>query len=173
MSRKFSWLPWTAVSGADYKHEIGTDSPVQVRTGRNQDSEQGLVAVQSLSHVWLFVTHGLPHSMPPCPLPSPRVCSNPCSLRWWCHPTISSSTVPFSSCLLSFPASGSFLMSQFFTSGGQSIGASVSVLLMNIQDWFPLELTGLISLQTETVWPGKPSIHGPSGPHRKVGWLLF
>ena len=73
----------------------------------------------------------------PCPSPSPRVCSNSCPLRQWCHPTISSSVIPFSSCLQSFPASGSFPMSQFFASGGQSIGASASVLLVNIQDWFP------------------------------------
>ena len=82
---------------------------------------------------------------------SPRDCSNSCSLSWWCHPTISSSVVPFSSCLQSFPASGSFLVTQFFASGGQSIGASVSasVLPVNIQDWFSLELTGLISLQSK------------------------
>ena len=76
---------------------------------------------------------------------------NSCSLSWWCHPTISSSVVPFSSCLQSFPVSGSFPMSQFFTSGGQSFGAlaSVSVLLMNNQDWFPLGWTGWISLQSK------------------------
>ena len=80
---------------------------------------------------------------------SPRVCSNSGPLSWWCHPTISSSVAPFSSCPLSFPASGSFPMSQLFTSGGQSTGASssASVLPMNIQGWFPLGLTGLISLQ--------------------------
>ena len=118
-------------------------------------------------------SYGLQHSRPPCPSSTPGACANPCPLSWWCHPTISSSVVPVSSCLWSFPASGSFLMSQFFVSGGQSIGASASVFPMNIQDWFPLELTGLISLQIGTVWPTKPSIHGPSGPHRKVGWLLF
>ena len=92
--------------------------------------------------------HGLQHARPPCPLPTSRVYSNSCSLSWWCHPTISSSVVPFSSCLQSFPASGSFLMSQFFTSGGQSTGvsASASVLPMNIQDWSPLGWTGWISL---------------------------
>ena len=76
---------------------------------------------------------------------------NSCSLSWWCHPTISSSVVPFSSLLQSFPASGSFPMSQFFTSSGQSIGvsASASVLPMNIQDWFPLGWTGWISLQSK------------------------
>ena len=80
---------------------------------------------------------------------SHRACSNSSSLNWWCHPTISSFVIPFSSYLRSFPALGSFLMSQFFTSGGQSIGASTSpsVLPMNIQDWFPLDVTGLISLQ--------------------------
>ena len=75
-----------------------------------------------------------------------RVCSNSCPLSWWCHPTISSSVVPFSSCPQSFPTSGSFPMSRFFASGGQSIGASASVLPMNIQDWFPLGLPGFISL---------------------------
>ena len=94
--------------------------------------------------------HGLQHSRLPCPSPSPRACLNSCPLSWWCHPTISSSVVPFSSHLQSFPASGSFLMSRLFTSGGQSTGASTlaSVLLMNIQDWFPLGLTSLISLQS-------------------------
>ena len=102
--------------------------------------------VQSLSHIWLFVTPGLQHARPPCPSPTPRDCSNSCPLSQWCHPTISFSVVPFSSCLQPFPASGSFLMSQFFTSGGQSIGASESVILMNIQDLFPLGWTGWISL---------------------------
>ena len=89
---------------------------------------------------------GLQHARSPCPSLSPRACSNSCPSSWWCHPTISSSVVPFSSCLQSFPASGSFLMSQLFASDGQSIGASASasVLPMNIQDWFPLGLTGLI-----------------------------
>ena len=107
-----------------------------------------LAVVQSLSCVWLF---GLQHARLSCPSLSPRVCSNSCPLSWWCHPTILSSVSPFSSCLQSFPASGSFPMSQFFVSGGQSIGASssASVLPMNIQDWFPLGLTGLISLQSK------------------------
>ena len=86
------------------------------------------------------------HSSLPCHATSPRACSNSCPSSRWCHPTISSSVVTFSSCLPSFPASGSFLMSQFFTSGGQSIGvsASASVLQMNIQDWFPLGWTGTL-----------------------------
>ena len=92
---------------------------------------------------------GLQHSRPPCPSLTPRVYSNLCPLSRWCHPTISSSAISFSSFLQSFPAWGSFPMSQFFTSGGQSIGvsASASVLPMNIQDWFPLGWTGWISLQ--------------------------
>ena len=90
--------------------------------------------------------HELQHCRPPCRSPTPRVYSHSCALSRWYHPTISSSVIPFSSCLPSFPASGSFQMSQFFTSGGQSIGASAStsVLPMNIQDWLPLGLTGLI-----------------------------
>ena len=88
--------------------------------------------------------HGLHHARPPCPSPIPRVYSNSCPLSPWCHPTISSSVLPFSSRLQSFPASGSFPMSKFFTSSDQSIGvsASASVLPMNIQDWFPFRLTG-------------------------------
>ena len=95
-------------------------------------------------------THGLQHARPPCPSPTPRVYSNSCPLSQWCHTTISSSVIPFSSSLQSFPASGSF-QSQFFTSGGQSIGVSTStsVLSMNIQDWFPLGWTGWISLQSK------------------------
>ena len=95
--------------------------------------------------------HGLQHARLPCPSPTPRACSNSCPLSWWYHPTISSPVVPFSPCLQSFPASGSFQMSQLFASGGQSIGASasVSVLPVNIQDWFPLGLTSLISLQSK------------------------
>ena len=92
-------------------------------------------------------THGLQHARLPCPSLSPRVCSNSCPLSLWCHPTISSVT-PFSSCPQAFPASGSFPMTWIFASSSKSIGvsASASVLLMNIQGWFPLGLTGLISL---------------------------
>ena len=94
--------------------------------------------------------HGLQHARLPCPSLSPRACSNSCPLSWWCHPTISSSVVLFSSCFQSFPESGCFQMSQLFTSGGQSTGASASasVLLMNIEDWFLLGWTGWISLQS-------------------------
>ena len=87
--------------------------------------------------------HELQHARLPCSSPAPRACSNSCPSSRWCHLTISSS-VSFSSCLPSFPASGSFPMSQFLTSGGQSVGASASVLPMYIQSWFPLGLTGLI-----------------------------
>ena len=92
--------------------------------------------------------HGLQHARPPCPSPTPGIYSNSCPLSQWCHPAISSSVVPFSSCLQSFPASGSFQMSQLFASGGESIGvsASASVLPVNIQDWFPLGWIGWISL---------------------------
>ena len=92
----------------------------------------------------------LQHSRLPCPLLSPGVCTSSCPLSWWCHLTISSSVAPFP-CSQSFPASGSFPVSQLFRLGAQSIGASASasVLLMNIQDWFPLGWTGLISLQSK------------------------
>ena len=95
--------------------------------------------------------HGLQHARPLCPSPTPGVYSNSCPLSWWCHPTISSSVVPFSFRLQSFPTSGSFQMSQFFASGGQIIGvsASASVLPMNIRDWFPLGWTGWIFLQSK------------------------
>ena len=118
-------------------------------------------SVQLLSRVQLFVTPwitacqaslSIQHASPPCQSPTPRVHSNSRSSSRWCHPAISSSVVPFSSCPpQSLPASGSFPVSQFFTSGGQSIGisASTSVLPMNTQDWFPLRWTGWISLQSK------------------------
>ena len=95
--------------------------------------------------------HESQHSRPPCPSPTPRVYSNSCPSSLWCYPAVSSSVVPFSSHPQSFPASGSFRISQFFSSGGQSIGvsASASVLPMNTQDWFPLGWTGWISLQSK------------------------
>ena len=94
--------------------------------------------------------HGLQHTRLPCPSPTPGAYSNSCPSCRWCHPTTSFSVIPFSSCLQSFPASGSFPMSWFFVSGGQSIGvsASASVLPMNTQDWFPLGWSGWISLQS-------------------------
>ena len=127
------------------------------------------VVVQLLSHVRLW-PHQLQHVRLPYPSRPPGVCSNSCPLSRWCHPTISSSVTPFSSCPQSFPASGAFLLSQLFTSGGQSIGASASasVLLMTIQGLFPLELTGLISLQSKELSRVFPSTtvqkHQFSGP---------
>ena len=117
--------------------------------------------------------HGLQHARLPSPSPSPRVCSNICPLNLWCYPTISSSVIPFSSCLQPFPRSGSFPISQLFPAGGQGIEAlaSASALSMNIQAWFPLGLTGLISLlfkgllrffSSTTVWR-----------HQFFGALLF
>ena len=103
---------------------------------------------QSCPTLW---DHESQHARPPCPSPTPRVHPNPCPSSLWCHPTISSSVVPFSSYPQSFPTSGSFQMSQLFASGGQSIGlsASTSVLPMNTQDWSPLGWTGWISLQSK------------------------
>ena len=108
-------------------------------------------SVQSLSRVWLFATPWTAAPQVPCPSPTPRAYSNACPSCRWCHPTVLSPVVPFSSHLRSFPASGSFPVSRFFTSGGQIIGAlaSASVLPMNIQGWFPLGLTGWISLQSK------------------------
>ena len=97
--------------------------------------------------------HGLQHSRPPCLSPTPGVYPNSCPLSWWCHPTILSSVIPFSSRLQSFPASGSFQMSQLFASGGRRIGvsASASVLPVNTQDWSPLWRTSWISLQSKGI----------------------
>ena len=102
---------------------------------------------QSCLALWL---HGLQRTRPPCASPTPETHTNSSPLSWWCHPTVSSSAIPFSSHLQFFSSSGSFPVSQFFTSGGQSIGvsASASVLPMNIQSWFPLAWTGWISLQS-------------------------
>ena len=107
-------------------------------------------SVRSLSHVWLFATPWTAADQAPCPSPTPGVHPNSCPVSRWCHPTISSSVIPLSSCLQSLPASGSFQMSQLFASGGQSIGvsASTSVLPTNTQDWSPLGWTDWISLQS-------------------------
>ena len=101
--------------------------------------------------------HGLQHARSPCPSLTPGVYSNSYLLSQWCHPTISSSSSVVPSSLQSFPESASFPMSQFFTSGGQSIGVSASVFPMNIQDWFPLGWTGLISLQSKESSPAPQS----------------
>ena len=107
------------------------------------------IVIQSLSHVWLFATPWTEHARLPCPSLSAVVCSNSCALSWWYHPTILSSVIPFSTCPQSFSAWEPFPVGLLFASGGQSIwvSASSSVLPMNIQDWFPLGWTGLISLQ--------------------------
>ena len=120
----------------------------RTRTKISQFIQFSLVQSVMSDSLW---PHGLQHARPPCLSATPRVYSNSCPLSQWCHPTTSSSVVPSFSCLQSFPISGSFQMSQFFASGGQSIrvSASASVLPMNIQDWFPLEWTGLISLQSK------------------------
>ena len=123
--------------------------------GVGERSESRLIRLDHFSSVTqLCLTlqpHGLQHTRLSCPLPTSGTYSNSCPLSQWCHPTISSSVVSFSSCFQSFPASGAFPASQLFASGGQSVraSASASVLPMNIQDWFPLGLTGLISLQFE------------------------
>ena len=148
-----------------YYFEKGRGAKTRKRQPRNSSATLGSIStcaqnnvfklyavVQSLSSVRLRL-HGLQHSRLPCPSPSPGVCPNSSPLNQWCHPIISSSVVPFSSCLQFSPAlaSGSFLMSWLFLSGGQSIGASTStsVLLVNIQGWVPLGLTGLISLKSK------------------------
>ena len=123
---------------------------------------QNIVSVQ-FSHS--VVSNSLPphepqHTRPPHPSPIPGVDSGSCPLSWWFHPTISSSVVPFSSCLQSLPASGSFQMSQLFALGGQSIGvsASASILPMNIQDWVPLGWTGWISLKSKGLQDSSPTL---------------
>ena len=117
-------------------------------------------SVQSLSPVHSLRPHESQHTRPPCPSPTPVVHSNSCPSSRWCHPTISSFVIPFSSHLQSLPASGSLLRSQFVASGGQSIGvsASASVLPMNIQDWFPLGWTSWISLQSKRLSGSKASV---------------
>ena len=131
-----------------------TEPDREQRTSSNLRKEyllEGYISsVQSLKVVSNSLWHhGLQHARLPCPSTTPRACSNACPSSQWCHPTISSSVVPFSSCLQSFPASGSFPVSWFFVSGGQSIGvsASASVLPMNIQDWSPLGFIGWNWLQ--------------------------
>ena len=146
------WLPgpwekhfWVIGNGAQTDREKTYRCKfTKVNTWREVSSVQFSRSAMSDS-LW---RHGRQHARPLCPSSTPEACSNSCPLSQWCHPTISS-VVPFCSWLQSFPASGSFRMSQFFTSGGQSIGTSglASVLPMNIQGWFPLGLTGLIFLQ--------------------------
>ena len=122
---------------------------VHSNTGLPQETSSVQFSCSVISHS--FQPHEPQQAKPPCPSPTPRVHPNPCSFSRWCHRTISSSVVPFSSCPQSFPASGSFQISQLFTSGGQSIGvsASTSVLPKNTQDWSPLGWTDWISLQSK------------------------
>ena len=122
------------------------------KSGFDRCEKKISIQFSSVAQLCLSLQPHVPqHARPPYPSPTARVYPNLCPLSWWCHPTISSSVVPFSSCPQSFPASGSFQMSQLFTSDGQSIGvsASASVLPMNIQDWSPLGWTGWISLQSK------------------------
>ena len=128
----------------------GTSQMLQQFKGKFRDKHKLVHFSPSVMSDSLW-SHGLQHTSPPCPLPTPGVYSNSCPLNRWCHPTISSSVIPFSSFLQSFPASGSYQMSQFFASGSYRIGVSVSasVLPMNIQGGFPLGWTGWISLKSK------------------------
>ena len=143
------WLVWNIKNRWSKINDQIKQKQTHHNSAHNNGQQRGRGSVQfSYSVVsdslW---PHELQHTRPPCPSPTPRVYSNSCPLSRWCHPTISSSVVPFSSCPQSFPVSGSFQMSQLFTSGGQSIGvsASASVLPMNTQEWSPLGWTGWIS----------------------------
>ena len=128
-----SWrIPWT-------------EDPGGLQSMKSQTVGQFSCSVVSKS----LRPHGLQHARLPCSSPTPRACSNSCPSSWWCHPTNSSSVIPLSSCLQSFPASGSFPMSHFFPSGGKIIRASALVLSVNKQGWFPLGSTGWISLQSK------------------------
>ena len=147
-SRK-QWLPQRHLSGPRPHPSWVLGQKVQPCPGLIHACVSQFSSVaQSCRTLWPY---GLQRTRPPCPSPTPGACSNSCPSSRWCHPTISSSVVPFSSPFQSFPASGSFQMSQFFASGGQSIGvsASASVFPMNVQDWFPLGWTGWISLQSK------------------------
>ena len=145
--------PWWAII-----HEVRVGHDFMTKH-RQDHSVQFSCSVVSDS-LWL---HEPQHTRPPCPSPTPRVHPNPCPLSWWCHPTISSSVIPFSSCPQSFPALGFFFpMSQLFASGGQNIGvsASTSVLPMNTQDWSPLGWTirevSIFNLPFQWVLPDHP-----------------
>ena len=161
------------IPGSGRSFGKGNDNPLQYSYLGNSTDRSSTGGIQSMGsqrvgHDWATNTspsvqfnrsvvsdslrpQGLQHAKPPCPSPTPGVYSNSCPLSQWCHPTISSSVVPFSSCPQSFPESGSFQMSQLFASGGQRIGvsASASVLPVNTWDWSPLGWTGRISLQSE------------------------
>ena len=151
MWKQEKWYRWTYLQGRNRHTDVENRHVVTVGTGEGETN--GESSVQSLSHSNSMWPHEPKPARPLCPSPTPRVHPNPCPLSQWCHPTISSSVVPFSSCHQSFPEPGSFKMSQLFASGSQSIGvsASTSVLPVNTQDWFPLEWTGWISLQSKAL----------------------
>ena len=148
--------PWKGHKPLHWSLNQPSPTPLLLRitTNHSESLQRGLFAEQFSSAQFSRSSvsdslrpHGLQHTRLPCPSPTDGVYSDSCPLSRWCHPTISSSVIPFSSSLQSFPASRSFPVSQFFTSGGQSIGvsASTSVLPLNIQDWFPLGCTDCIS----------------------------
>ena len=143
------WANWGRTSGSNWF--VGLCGWINNKSKRKKNVSSSVSSVSRSVVFGSLQPRRLQHTRPPCPSPTPRVYTNSCSLSRWCHPTISSSVIPFSSCLQSFPASRSFQMSQFFASGGQSIGvsASTSVLPMNIQDWSPLGWTGWICLLSE------------------------
>ena len=151
------WLLLVGPLHREAGHLLGDGFSLNRKTDKMLPSVQFSHSVVSDS---LWFRFGLQHARFSCPSPTPRACWNSCPSSWWCQPTISSSVVPFSSCLQSFPASGSFPRSQFFTSSGQSIGvsASASVLPMNIQDWFPLGWTGLISCSPRDSKESSPTL---------------
>ena len=160
---EMAWrIPWTEEPGG--LQSMGSKRVIHDWTTKQQQQSMLFGSIAGL-HLGLFMLlfshsvmsdslwpHGLQYTRLPCPSLSFGACSNSCPLSWWCHSTISSSVVPFSPYLQSFPASGSFPMSRLFTSSGQSIAASASVVPKNIQDWFLLGLTGLISLQSKGLW---------------------
>ena len=166
-SVSYSTAQSSAALGSTNDQIWGLQAPIGRTKPKNMDGEKlyfiSLTSnwnIRDYANTWFSLVaqlcptlwpHEPQHARPPGPSPTPRVHPNPCPLNRWCHPTISSSVVPFSSCPQSFPASGSFQMSQFFLSGGQSIGApaSTSVLPMKTQDWSPLGWTGWISLQSK------------------------
>ena len=143
----WGWCICTAVcktASGEAAYSTGSSALCSVMIQRGGFSSVQVSCLVVSSSLW---PHGLQHARLPCPSPTPRACSDSCPSSWWCYPTISSFVIPFSSRFQFFPASGSFLVSQFFESDGQSIGASASasVLPMNIQDWFPFGLTSWIS----------------------------
>ena len=154
-ARKLNWATEPASRGSSWPRDRTGTSCVGARclplSHRGSTSRSHIYTFSPIPQVCPALRpHGPQHARLTCPSPTPRACLNSCPLSWWCHPTILSSVVPFS-CPQSFPVSGSFPVSHFFTSGGESTGASASasVLLMNIQDWSPLGWTGLISLQSK------------------------